>query len=168
MALYEFMPGRSHSQIWLRIIPVLDKGVFHCGLADFEAQIDDLVGDLLVSPAGVFFFESNDEIHDLFGNLRPTWRSSIPRPIILLCDELSIPPRDSIYREQLCTLLQHLPAEPFCLGRHPHPLPVGQSNTIALGLLVFHEDPYLFSQVVNCLVKFLVDALGQTSDDREP
>ena len=74
----------------------------------------------------------------------------------------------SICREQLCTLLQHLSAEPFCLGRHPHPLSVGQPNTIALILLVFHEDPYLFPQVVNCLVEFLVDAIGQTSDDREP
>ena len=31
-----------------------------------------------------------------------------------------------------------------------------------------HEDPCLFPQVVNCLVEFLVDAIGQTSGDREP
>jgi len=51
---------------------------------------------------------------------------------------------------------------------HTHQLLVGQTNAIALALLVLHEDPYLFPQVVNCFVEFLVDTTGQTSDEWEP
>ncbi|MCH8215505.1 MAG: mandelate racemase/muconate lactonizing enzyme family protein [Planctomycetes bacterium] len=38
----------------------------------------------------------------------------------------------------------------------------------ALALLVFHKNPYLFPQVVNRIVEFLVNAIGQTGDARKP
>ena len=73
-----------------------------------------------------------------------------------------------ISKSSVKNILIDLSAEPLGLGRHPHPLPVGQTNTIAPGLLVFDEDPYLFLQIVNCFVEFLVDAISQASDGREP
>ncbi len=51
--------------------------------------------------------------------------------------------------EQLCTLLQHLSAEPFGLSRHPHPLAVVQSNTFILLFLMLHKDSHLFSEIEN-------------------
>jgi len=33
---------------------------------------------------------------------------------------------------------------------------------------MFHQKPHLFSQVVNRFVEFLVDAIGQKGDEREP
>ena len=132
------------------------------------AQIDDLIGDLLVSPAWILSLEPNEEIDYLPGNLWSARGGSILRSIVFFRDKLSIPPHYRVWGEHLCTLLRHLSADPFGLCCHPHPLLVGQTNAIALALLMLPEYPYLFPQVVNCFVEFLVDAIGQTSDEREP
>jgi hypothetical protein len=61
-------------------------------------------------------------------------------------------------------LLQHLSTEPFGLGRHAHPLSVGQQDTFVLFFLMLHKDSHLFSQVIDCLVELFVGAVSQTGD----
>lgn len=69
MALDELTPGGSDCQIWFRIITVFNQDVLHAGFADNIAQIYNLVPDFLVTPARIFFLESNDQIDNFLGNL---------------------------------------------------------------------------------------------------
>ena len=65
MALDKLMPGGSDSQVWLRIITVFDQDVLYAGLTDLVTQIDDLIPDLFIAPAGILFFESDDKFYYL-------------------------------------------------------------------------------------------------------
>jgi hypothetical protein len=123
-----------------------------------------LIPDLFLAPAGILLLEPDNEIYYHLWNLWSTGILSALGSIIFLGNEFPIPAHDRIWGKQLCTLLQHLPTEPFGLGRHSHPLSVGQQDTFVLFFLMLDEDSHLFSQVIDRLVEFFVGAVSQTGD----
>lgn len=143
---------------------MLDQDVLHTGFADRVTQINNLVPDLLVAPAWILLLERDDEFYCFLWNLRSTSRCAILRSIVSFGNQFAVPAHNSIWRRQFCTLLQHLSTEPFGLGRHSHPLSVGQRNTFVPSFLMLDENSHLFSQVIDRLVELFVDALGQTCD----
>ena len=124
---------------------MLNQDVLHARFADSIAQINDLVPDLLVAPAGILFFEPNDEIYYLLSNLWSTSIRSILRSIIFLSNEFSIPSHNGVRREQFCTLLKHLSTKSLGLGRYPHSLAVAQQNPPVLFFLMLQKDSHLLS-----------------------
>ena len=124
--------------------------------------------DPAVAPARILRLEPNYEIDEFLGDSRSPRVLAVFAAVVLFGNEFSVPAKNSVWREQFCTLVQDLTAEPFCLGRYSHLLLVGQTNAIAMVFLVFHQDSHLFLQVINRLVEFLVEAVRQTGHECQP
>jgi len=80
--------------------------------------------------------------------------------IVFLGNEFVIPTHDGVRGKQYRALVQHLSAESFCLGRHPHSLLIGEQNPFVLFFLLFNQYPDLFSEIINRLVELFVNAVG--------
>ena len=124
---------------------MFNQDVLYAGFADIIAQINNLISDLLVAPAGIILLEPDDEIYYFLWNL---WSTGIPSAlgsIIFLSNEFPIPSHNCIWRKQHSTLLQHLSAEAFSLGCYPHSLAVAQKNPFISLFLMLQKDSHLLS-----------------------
>jgi hypothetical protein len=124
---------------------MLDQYVLHTGFADGVAQINNLVPDFLVAPARILLLESNDELHNLLGDGRTTCIRPVLRSVVFFCNELPMPPHNSVHREQFGAPLQHLAIESLSLGSYPHSLTVGQQNSLVFFFLLLDKYSHLFS-----------------------
>ena len=67
-----------------------------------------------------------------------------------------------------CTLFQHFMAKPSGFSSNSHSLTICQQNPFILLFLLFNKYSNLFPKVVNRLVEFLVNAIGDTTDQCKP
>jgi hypothetical protein len=93
------MPGRSYGQVRLRIITVLNENIFNRRFTNLVAEILNLIGYFLITPARICFLEFDDKIDYFWGNRRSADFATIRRAIILFGDELVISSHHSVWRK---------------------------------------------------------------------
>jgi len=121
MTAKKFMPGGSDRHIRFRIIPVFDQEGFHGRLADRIPQVNNLIRDLLISPPGIVFLQSDNEVDDFLRKGRPTGDLRFLDPSYLRAIRSAVPPENRVGGKEFCTSLQQGRLT-VCLGRHPFPL----------------------------------------------
>jgi hypothetical protein len=94
----ELPPRGLATQVWLRIIAIIQEDVLDRRFANLVSEVHKVVPDSSVAPVWILLFESNHQIDDLLGDLRSTGTLAILAAVVLLGDESAIPSQNGVRR----------------------------------------------------------------------
>src|SRR5262249_32753014 len=108
------------------------------------------VWDSPITPGAILVRQAHDQSLDLVRRLRPAG-SPLLAPIVLLCNQSTMPGQQRLRRDDRAQLDQHLPSHAFCLCGQAPALVVGEAQSLPAQLLsAAAKDcpPHIYNTVV--------------------
>ena len=107
----------------------------------------------------------DDELTYRFCHAGPS-RTTALASVVLLRDQLCVPPQQCVGRDQACDLLQAIPAQHSRFRRKTPPLLIGEAQSASTHVLP--ENAILFFQVIDRILLIPVDPAGDGHDEQLP
>ena len=154
----ERLPRGLPVPLGCRLDAVIEKNPPDGVPADLVAEVPKSVPDSGVAPGWAFGCPPDDQPRDVLARAGAT-RTAPLHPIVLLGDELSVPAKDRVGRDDAGDLPKGLSADGLALHHEASALVVGEAKAASSELLT--EDAVLLHQVVDDAVLVAVDPAGE-------
>jgi len=132
LRLQERLP--RHSPLPHGIEPVVEKDPLDRVAADLVPQVVEGSPNSRVTPARILAGHPDNQLLDFDGGLRTTWPSSLAA-IVFPGDQLSMPSKQPVWRDQGVEFEKPFSADRFGLHREPTALLIGESQSLSAELV---------------------------------